>query len=117
MTHMSSKDREDRIILYIDTLDNALIVTGWAADFVNATPLSSLYLSVNGQLLLCDYGQSRLDVAEYYGIEALENVGFSVMVPEELLSPGRENKLSFIMINSKKTGRYDSITYTLKIEN
>ncbi|MBR2717178.1 MAG: hypothetical protein IKP17_05500 [Oscillospiraceae bacterium] len=92
-----------------------LEITGWAADFMAAAPLSALYLRIGDRELPCEYGLSRPDVAEHFGCEALENVGFSVTLPASLLPASGETAVEFIMVSADGRGHYAPVRCTLQV--
>ena len=91
-------DEGKRIAVTLD--DEYILVTGWACDFVNRQPLSSLYIYVGDTLISCEYGQVRTDVAHYFSMDSLCNVGFSTMIPVSFLEEDGDTDLQFIMISA-----------------
>jgi hypothetical protein len=73
-------------------------IGGWAFDDGAALPLSALYCKVGDTFIQCNYGYNRPDVADYYDNDALENVGYQVAIPSELLQEGET--ISFIAISA-----------------
>ncbi len=93
--------------------DTGVSLYGWAADFNAKLPASTLYVKAGDNIYKTNYGISRASVSEYYKDSSLENTGFEINLPLEVLN---EKEINFIIISNDGTYRYKEIPYTLAIE-
>ncbi len=89
---------------------------GWAADFMEGAALDSLYICIGDQIIECEYGIDRNDVAEHFHDEDLRYVGFTVSVPSNLFTEDEAVPVSFLMVGTGGEYVYSSCEYTV-IEN
>lgn len=93
--------------------DKDVSISGWACDFENKEPLSALYVCIGDHVVSCNYGVDRKDVAEYYSSDRLRYVGFSVLIPHELLEDDGNTELKFLMVSSDAGSVYEPVLYQL----
>lgn len=91
--------------------DTEISLYGWAADFNAKLPASALYVKVGDKIYKTKYGISRTSVSDYYKDPKLENTGFEITLPKNILT---EKKISFITISNDGSYRFKEITYTLQ---
>ncbi|HEX2945291.1 MAG TPA: hypothetical protein VHT96_04980 [Clostridia bacterium] len=94
--------------------DAGISMYGWAADFNAKLPASALYVKAGDKIYKADYGISRTSVSDYYKDPALENTGFEITLPKEVLN-GKE--ISFIIVSNDGSYRFKEIPYTLEMGN
>lgn len=93
--------------------DTGVSLYGWAADFNAKLPASALYVKAGDNIYKTRYGVSRTSVSDYYKDEALENTGFEIDLPLEVLN---EKVINFIIISNDGTYRYKDIPYSIVIK-
>ncbi|MDR0625918.1 MAG: hypothetical protein LBG11_01445 [Bifidobacteriaceae bacterium] len=87
-------------------------ISGWAVDSGAGLPLERLYLKTGGVFIECKYGSSRPDVAEHFGNDAISNVGYSAIIPSELLDG--VDSISFIAVGADGTYRLPERSFTTR---
>lgn len=88
-----------------------ITLSGWACDFQNGMPLDSLYLQVGDQIMKCNYGIMRNDVAESFGNKNLINTGFTISFPVSYLDAS--DTLQFYQIGYDGTYMYSPVEYEI----
>jgi hypothetical protein len=63
-------------------------VTGWAVDVPAQAPASAVFVTVDDEPLLTDYGIDRPDVAQAFGATILRKTGFAASIRADGLVPG-----------------------------
>lgn len=87
---------------------------GWASDFDQNTNLKDLYLLINGEYMLCNYGMNSDDISDHFGISDLDHSRFRITFSASYLKENHITELTFIMISAKDGYKYEPITYYLK---
>lgn len=93
---------------------NELSLSGWAADFSAAKPLSALYVKAGGMVLKCDYGAPRGDIASYFNNQDFLNTGFSVKIPKDFLSAQNVAEIQFIEVSTDGSYRFEPVSYAIQ---
>lgn len=93
---------------------NELSLSGWAADFSAAKPLSALYVKAGGMVLKCDYGTPRGDIASYFNNQDFLNTGFSVKIPKDFLSAQNVAEIQFIEVSTDGSYRFEPVSYAIQ---
>lgn len=91
-----------------------LSLSGWAADFSSAKPLSALYVKAGEIILKCDYGASRGDIASYFNNQDFLNTGFSVKIPKDFLLAQNVAEIQFIEVSTDGSYRFEPVSYTIQ---
>lgn len=95
------------------SFDGYVSVNGWACDFINRAPLSTLYACVGDKIITCNYNIDRQDVADFFSISSLRDVGFSLLIPSEYLEDDGDTELKFLMVGADGTFVYEPIQFEL----
>lgn len=99
--------------IVLDPRYKSVRFTGWGADFYANAPFKELYLKVGDDLLLCDTGFERPDVAQGMGIETLLKTGYEIDFPTSYLDEDGETEVSFIGVSADGEYIYTPVTYRL----
>lgn len=91
-----------------------LSLSGWAADFSSAKPLSALYVKAGEMILKCDYGAPRGDIASYFNNQDFLNTGFSVKIPKDFLLAQNVAEIQFIEVSTDGSYRFEPISYAIQ---
>lgn len=78
------------------------MIDGWAVDSVNHETGDSMYMSVNGKTVGCEYGLPRLDVSTTLNNTNYVSSGYRCNIPESDLKRG-DNSIEPILVNRDKT--------------
>lgn len=105
----------DRINSYLSINDSTLYtinsnrinISGWAIDTQGRKTLKEVYVKMNGQLFLANYGIKREGVMRRFKSESFLYSGWTISIPVEVLKKGKQ-KLSVIMIPYQPAKYYES---------
>lgn len=107
----NNRGTENKGVFYVEPDDEIITINGWAADFINNAPFEKLYLQIDDEIILCDYGIQRDDVADVFQSKKLLNTGFSVSFLLETES--EEKQIAFFGISSDGKYMYEPVMYTV----
>jgi hypothetical protein len=91
--------------------DDPVAFSGWAAD--GKLPAAGVYLVVDdSRHFAARYGIARPDVARALGAPDLEAVGFEVVVPPHVLTPG-SHSVGVLVVDHAAKGYYRNAAQTV----
>jgi hypothetical protein len=83
------------------------VLDGFGFDPVAKAPAKGVDVIVDGKAYGTKYGAPRADVAAFFKVPALVNVGFKTTLPAEALAPGAHTAVVRV-ISADGAGYYDS---------
>ncbi|WP_167958233.1 hypothetical protein [Anaerosporobacter faecicola] len=73
----------------------SIIIEGWAADFMNGSPLALLTVKLNNKIYSANYGGENNNLAKHFGNAAYRNIVYDIVLPFKELEKAK--KISFCM--------------------
>lgn len=92
-----------------------VVLEGWAADFVNGVPLTTIVVKLNSKMYYVDYGYENLNLAKRFKNDLFSNIAFRVEIPYDELR--KADKISFHLFSyqGEKFIRYPELEYTISV--
>lgn len=102
--------------LRIDPSRQIVELVGWAADFCNEKPLSSLYITVGDIVMQCQYGIERQGFVDHFKKEEMLQVGFKIFIPTEILQKENAEEIMFFGVSADGEILYEPVAYQINYE-
>lgn len=95
-----------------------VVFEGWAADFVNGTPLAELFVIIDNNYYNLNYGLENIDLAKHFNNDLLSEIAFRAEIPLDVFKKIKNNEISFCLISyqGEKMIRYPEIKYIVSVE-
>lgn len=104
--------------LIIHSRNSKVVFEGWAADFVNGTPLAELFVIIDDNYYNLNYGLENKNLAKRFQNELLCEIAFKAEIPIDALKRINQKEIAFCMIGYQggKIIRYPEIKYIVVID-
>lgn len=102
--------------LRIDPSRQIVELVGWAADFCNEKPLSSLYITVGDIVMQCQYGIERQGFVDHFKKKEMLQVGFKIFIPTEILQKENAEEIMFFGVSADGEILYEPVAYRINYE-
>ena len=104
--------------LIIDLKRGNVVFEGWAADFINDTPLAEVFVKIDDDYYCLNYGLENKNLAKRFKNELFSNIAFRAELPTQAFNQMKDKTISFFMIGFKeeKVFRYPEINYIVSIK-
>ena len=111
--HLDTAEINGKALVFRDDLEHTvmmpsapLLLEGWAVDLPNKRPGAGVVALVDdASPITGTIGGSRPDVATAFGLPALEDSGFAVLMPASVLWPGG-HQISLLILNADCSAYY-----------
>ncbi|MDE7322614.1 MAG: hypothetical protein K2N73_07735 [Lachnospiraceae bacterium] len=90
-------------------------LSGWAADLQVGLPASNVYVAIGTHILKCDYGIESQSLADYFNNINLQNAGFNVKIPMDLVITDQADKCSLWVVSADGTTVYKTFDYVINL--